>query len=264
MLEGYGKCDVYINGKGFSDVNPVDCGWERCRPGHYFGPAVREYYLIHYITSGSGTFKNERGEYTLGPGQLFIIRPGEITYYKASVTDPWYYSWIGFTGKCGALFDGAPDVMSADCREYFDAMRDSMEYDSMREEIIVGQIFLMLSKLFGKKGSGRLNTTGFAARAANYIEHHYMQAVSVERLADEMNIDRRYLSRLFKREYGVTMQEFIVSSRMRHAESFLKDGYSVGQTAAMSGYSDVFNFSKMFKKYYGYSPSSVLRSLRKM
>jgi len=86
-----------------------------------------------------------------------------------------------------------------------------------------------------------------------------MQPISVSLLADEMNIDRRYLSRLFKREYGMTMQDFIVASRMKHAAEFLADGYSVAQSANMTGYTDVFNFSKMFKKYHGVSPSDVKR-----
>lgn len=257
MLDGYGPSNIYIKPKNFHDIDPVDCGWERCAPGHDFGPAIRDYYLIHYVSSGIGTFKNHRGEYSVDAGQLFVIRPGEVTYYRASVDNPWNYSWIGFRGSLATVFDTAPDVMTADLKKHFDGIKASMEYESMREEILVGQIFLMIAELFGNKEKGKTHSSGFAARAANYIEYRYMSPLSIEELAQQMNIDRRYLSRLFKREYGTTMQEYIVNVRMKHAEAFLRDGYSVSQTAGMTGYADVFNFSKMFKKHFGVSPSEV-------
>ncbi len=257
MLEEYGQSFVYMSDRGYTDINPVDCGWEHCRSGHSFGPTIRDYYLIHYVNSGCGVFQNERGEYSVKAGQMFVIRPGELTHYSADTNDPWNYTWVGFTGRQAKIFDGAPDVVSGDCRKYFDAMKKSAEYESMREEIITGQIFLLISELFGKKSRGAGHVSGFAARAANYIEYHYMQVISVEQIAHEMNIDRRYLSRLFKKEYGLTVQEYIISVRMRRAEDFLRFGYSVGQTAAMCGYPDVFNFSKMFKKHFGFSPSQL-------
>lgn len=257
MLDGYGISNIYLKSRDFHDLNPVDCGFERCAPGHYFGPAIRDYYLIHYVSSGSGTFKNARGEYIVGAGELFVIRPGEVTYYSASTSDPWRYSWIGFRGALASVFDNAPDVMRAECSGYFDAMMSCVEYESMREEIITGQLFLMIAELFGNKGSGRSQGSGFAARAANYIDYRYMYPLSVEEMARRMSIDRRYLSRLFKCEYGITMQEYIVRTRMKHAEAFLREGYSVSQTAGMTGYTDVFNFSKMFKKHFGVSPSEV-------
>lgn len=255
MIDGHSGAVVYFSDRSIFDINPVDCGWEHCRPGHHYGPTVRDYYLVHYIFSGNGTFKNSRGEYKLGPGELFIIRPGELTYYAASETSPWHYGWIGLRGGCTSVFDGSPDVMSADLQKYFDALREAVELDTMREEFVAGQILLILTELFAQKSGGRTHIASFAARAAHYIDYHYMQPLSVEQLARDMNIDRRYLSRLFKREYGITMQEYIVSARMKHAEKFLIDGYSVGQTAGMTGYIDVFNFSKMFKKHFGYSPS---------
>jgi len=255
-MDEYGCSNIYLIPKGFKDINPVDCGWEKCRPNHAYGPAIREYYLIHYVKSGSGTFKNERGEYSVTAGQLFVIRPGEVTYYKASEDDPWKYSWIGFTGEIASVFDSAPDVITADCQSHFEAMQKYIELDYMREEALAGQSILLIADLFGEKNGGK-NSSGFAARAANYISVHYMYSISVESISDKLNVDRRYLSRLFKREYGVTVQEFILSTRMKHAAEFLENGYSVTQSANMSGYTDVFNFSKMFKRYYGVTPSKL-------
>ena len=67
--------------------------------GHKYGPAVRPYYLIHYILAGSGTFKTDQSIYKLHAGQGFLIEPGQETTYIADKNTPWSYVWIGFSGN---------------------------------------------------------------------------------------------------------------------------------------------------------------------
>lgn len=78
-------------------VNPVNVGFEHCRPRHAFGPAVRSYWLLHYIVSGCGVFRSGGKEYAVSAGECFVIHPGEVTRYEADRADPWHYIWIGFT-----------------------------------------------------------------------------------------------------------------------------------------------------------------------
>ena len=52
---------VAIANQHFRDVNPRACGRETCSPSHGFGPAVRSFWLLHYIMEGEGTFRTERG-----------------------------------------------------------------------------------------------------------------------------------------------------------------------------------------------------------
>ena len=79
-----------------ADINPSRCGVEACAPGHSFGPAVREYFLLHYVVRGKGIFRRGKREYTLQAGAIFVIRPGEVTYYEADMRDPWEDMWAGF------------------------------------------------------------------------------------------------------------------------------------------------------------------------
>lgn len=243
-----------ILNRHFRELNPLDLGSHHCNNGHAFGPAVREYYLIHYVVSGSGTFTNARGEYQVSAGQMFLIRPGEVTLYKASETDPWCYIWIGFTGQLASVYDDLPDTITADVRQCFEAMLQSEFYGNMAEEYLAGQLFLLTTELACNRTEKIVQDVHYAKRTANYIDAHYMEQISVEKIAADMHIDRRYLSRLFKHKYGMTTQEYLVATRMRHAAAFLSGGVSVGDTAAMSGYKDVFNFSRMYKKYFGHSP----------
>ena len=68
-------------------------------PGHKYGPAVRPYYLIHYILEGKGEFTVNETTYKLSAGKGFLIEPDYQTIYKADMEEPWTYIWIGFSGK---------------------------------------------------------------------------------------------------------------------------------------------------------------------
>ena len=93
----------------------------------------------------------------------------------------------------------------------------------------------------------------------NYLRLTFMQSdLRVENVAQQIHLNRRYLSRLFREEIGQTPQEYLISVRMQAADRYLRNGISVGETATLCGYTDMFNFSKMFKKYYGVSPASRL------
>ena len=82
-----------------------------------------------------------------------------------------------------------------------------------------------------------------------------MSKICIEDLANSIGLDRRYLSRVFKQKTGITMQQYLIKTRMEHAAALLNSDFSVAQTAAMCGYEDPFLFSRMFKKYFGASPS---------
>ena len=90
------KSKIVIN-QGFSDINPLICGEEQCVSGHSYGPAARSYWLLHYVVSGKGVFTSPRGTFSVSKGEIFIIRPYEITFYQADTSEPWKYIWIGFT-----------------------------------------------------------------------------------------------------------------------------------------------------------------------
>lgn len=71
-----------------------------------------------------------------------------------------------------------------------------------------------------------------------------------------------YLRRLFKKEAGISPREYLLKGRMELARGIILGGisnryseYTVSQTAEACGYSDPLYFSRVFKKYFGVSPS---------
>lgn len=80
---------ILLVNRHWHDINPVDCGWEACAPGHSFGPAARFYWLLHYVIQGRGAFTAGGKESPVRAGQMFVIRPFEVSYYEADRREPW-------------------------------------------------------------------------------------------------------------------------------------------------------------------------------
>ena len=63
-------------------------------------------------------------------------------------------------------------------------------------------------------------------------------SVTVQQLADTLNLNRSYLSRIFKESTGLSLQAYISNARLRTARDLLMENHTVAQAAAMVGYSD--------------------------
>lgn len=236
----------------YTDLVPLFAGYEKCAPEKSFGPAIRKHYLVHYVVSGEGFFECNGKTYHVNEGEIFLIRPGELTVYYTTKENPWCYVWIGFTGRLAKRLDKLEVPVKAIRGSAFNELAREHSNGRISTELCASVLFLMYSQLFEPKK----DTQSYVSRIADYIECNYMADISAEKLAKMINLDRRYASRLFKAEYGVPMGRYIVQYRMKRAKEFLSQGYSVAQTAKLVGYQDVFNFSKMFKRTYGRSPSN--------
>lgn len=248
--------ELVLLDRHMKDLNPLTCGWQECRPCHRFGPAVRPFYLLHYVLEGHGTFSSGGREYHLSAGEFFLIRPEEVTVYEADREDPWYYIWFGFNGELAARLDSLPTPVGQLPPSIFLEFRAAMEkgfseWEGMTEQFIASLLHRMMAELFVH----RQHSAHYARRAETHIRTRFMEDISIEGIAKSLSLDRRYLSRLFKATYGVTMQEHLLSVRLDNAAILLKKGHSVGESATLCGYSDVANFSKMFRRRYGVPPS---------
>ena len=74
-------------------------GYSVTKPCHKYGPAVRNFYLIHYIIEGEGQFFVDHHCYNLKKGQGFLIEPDYQTVYMSDAANPWTYVWVGFSGR---------------------------------------------------------------------------------------------------------------------------------------------------------------------
>ena len=92
-------------------------------------------------------------------------------------------------------------------------------------------------------------------RAMTYIRRNIDKDLSRAEIADAIYLNPEYLSHLFKKETGASLNDYIVTEKMRAAQSLLSDtNIPVSLIATKVGYSNFSYFSQVFKKYTGMSP----------
>ncbi|MGN0244069.1 MAG: AraC family transcriptional regulator [Lachnospiraceae bacterium] len=248
-----------------TDLFPVQYGEEQCDSNYAFGPRVRRNYLIHYVYQGKGIFKTQEKTYHLHAGQMFLIRPYQLTYYKASADDPWLYRWIEFNGSMAAQF-----IKSSGFSENVD-IRDDNEHQSvgnvladivatgdMPYERMMQRLWEFISELTLEKNVDTPTTTHeYISKAENYIKINIHKRITVSDVAAYVGIDRSHLSRLFRTYKDTSPQQYILSMKMNTAAQYLKNtDVSISEAAQSVGYYDIRVFNKAFKTQYNTSPSA--------
>lgn len=257
-----------------TDLRALTFGTQRCSPGHFYGYAIRSNYLIHYIHSGRGIYLHDNTKIRLGPGDTFLIIPGEPTYYAADKKNPWEYSWVSFSGdsseallKSAGFFNERLSISSTiDLRASYESLFRKMKLFSEQENGHHGITGLLLTFLLeaatAAGGPGKPKAGGYVSEIQNYIAVEYHHKISVAGIADLLNLDRSYMSTMFRKQTGESVQEYILRFRINKAISLLKDSTLAIKDIALSvGYSDQLAFSKIFRARTGLSPSNYRKSL---
>ena len=91
-------------------------------------------------------------------------------------------------------------------------------------------------------------------QAVDYMQRHYMEDITLEGLAEHVQMNPTYLSILFKNEMGTTYVRYLRELRINKAVILLQQGYRAKEVCDMVGYRDYHNFSSWFKKLTGRLP----------
>jgi AraC-like DNA-binding protein len=231
------------------DIIPIFSGHEVCEKNHKYGPHIRDYYLLHFCLNGKGVLIDKFGNHTIRQGELFIIRPGETTTYLADGNTPWEYSWVAFGGELADLFNTDRSVYPFPIEIGLSLREFSIDRET-NPAIFLSLIYKLIYYLFNEKK----DNSSIPEKIRQYIDFNYMDNISVLTISNYFGYERSYLYRIFKNHLGVGIKEYIIKTRMEHAQILLKKGYSVGNTSLAVGYNDQTNFSKAYKKHFGESP----------
>jgi len=99
------------------------------------------------------------------------------------------------------------------------------------------------------------------AKSISYIENHYAEDISIDVLAEISYYSPRHFTRIFKETYNTAPLNYILSLRINHACSLLKESpLSISDIAFQCGFSDNNYFSRIFKKRTGLTPKQFRAS----
>ena len=247
------------------------CGREDCEKGHFFGPAVRSHQLIHFVLKGKGIYRTEYGEYEIKEGEAFLIRPGEVTYYRADLEEPWSYAWIAFDGdEAEALLERYyPDRRLPVCAMgetaavsgWFEGLLGSFGSAEENRERVLGYFYLIMACLLRTgKGGVPVDEEGYFKRAVAFIRHNYSYPIQVSEIADYVGIDRTYLYHIFMHQAGVSPKQYLSRYRLEEAKEMLvQTEYRITEIAYSCGYHDSSSFCRHFQKETKTAPARYRR-----
>ena len=93
-----------------------------------------------------------------------------------------------------------------------------------------------------------------------YIKNHYAQDISLDTLAQVVHLNKNYLARRFKKEFGMSPIAYLIKVRMDYAKKLLTEStLPVKAVAALCGYSDPAFFNFYVKKSFHISPAAYRR-----
>lgn len=264
---------LFLNNDYF-DITIYQYGIQQCQPYHAFGPGMRSHYLIHCILSGTGTYCTSFGgndfQYQLTQGQAFLIEPNKLIHYFADGASPWEYMWIEFDGmkareylsqaglsQSSPIYRPASSQSGGQCFEYLKQMLDCPELLPCQ---VMGLAYLFFGALIqsskNKKEPVKNSIQDFYIQSTvDFVENHYMEEISVEDMAANLNLNRTYFSKLFKKATSKSPQDFLIQYRINKACHLLRStDLPISQIALMVGYCNPFHFTRAFKGVLGDPP----------
>ena len=88
------------------------------------------------------------------------------------------------------------------------------------------------------------------------INRRYYEPLSLEKFAQLLGRERGYLGRLFKKEVGCSMREYLARVRVRRAAELIRQGTKIEAVILEVGYRSPKRFYDAFKQEYGVTPAA--------
>jgi AraC-like DNA-binding protein len=258
-----------------SELSVLFSGEGKPFPLHKWGPIVHDYYLVHTVHSGEGTFEMHNRTYRCSSGDSFIIYPGELFNYTADSLQPWHYTWVAFSGRAAGMMLSQIGVSQQNAvisgssprsiRHLYRRIRSCFQQSSfpvLEDMEAAGWLRLLIREL-GRANAHYLTVKPAAetdierqvGQAVRYLELQYTQAVSIEELARTLGYHRTYLCKMFKQFTGFSPMQYLFKIRMERAKQLLETSMTIDQVASSVGFNDALYFSKQFHKWSGSAPS---------
>lgn len=293
---GDGTRDVYLERKLhiFTDRDPLIFAYKETfdHPEDH-KLHIHQNYELYYFLEGEADYIVKNGYYTLAPGDLMLIKPGEMhslvlkkpCFYKRfymvipnnifshHITNP-LSPLLRRTGGASARLMLSPESSEQIKDMLFDIVNvcraEPAGNGDLTHTKIYAKMLQLLCTLSEKCTSVQIagehiNTSALPAPIKTvmpYIENNIARISSVGEIADAIHVSAPYLSAVFRKHIGVPLVSYLQARKIALAKQLLEEGRSVTYACYESGFSDCSYFIRIFKKHIGMTPLQYRNTFR--
>lgn len=220
-------------------------------------PQVRNSHIIHFITKGTVKAPN----FTAHAGEGILLPKNLL--YTFSFKGEFDHFWIGFNGDYadellnmfGFLKNKQTVFKITDINKinnFLTSQMSSLNETKSASEALSTLLYCMpyISQYQNKV------PIAYVEKAKKFIENNYQYNISIQEVANNVNISEKHLCKLFNKTMGISPQKYLIKMRMNTAKNLLTNTEMlIGEVADNVGFSSQFAFSTAYKKHYGISPT---------
>lgn len=241
---------------------------------------VPDFCVLIYVIDGCIYVTEDDTDYEVNAGELLILKNGIHHFGKKKIQKgtKWIFVHFRISADCNAspfypdasplgAYDATaesiltlPKFLDSVSAHFEKELKTFIEYaqsdDAYKKWFINQRLFLLLSSL-AVSTQGFSNNLTLSDRICRYLSDNIGVPFNSENIEKRFYLSYKYMAHLFKKEKGVTMQQYHNSVRMDEACKLLCSTLmSIGEIADKLGFSDVLYFSRCFRTYTGKSPSA--------
>ena len=226
-------------------------------------PHTHNHVELFYIVGGNGQFLIEDRLYPVNTNHLVIINPN-VTHTEVGLNaQPLEYIVLGIEGvelsinnNSNGQFCILDHFESMDITSCLRNMLREMELKQPGfEDICQAFMEILIIRLMRSTGLSvpetPQNNVGNhqCATVRRYIDQHFKESLTLDQLAEEAHMNKFHLSHAFKREYGISPINYMISRRLEESKYLLAEtDLSMSQIAQLLGFSSLSYFSQVFHR----------------
>lgn len=236
-------------------------------PGYHI---VRERSYIHcfeYVIDGEGIVQVDRQINYPCKGDLYILPKGRSHDYFSSPQNPFEKIWMNVSGSlCDELIHvyGLTGVLIVNQIDAYSIFREFLDVCE-NKDLSLDEIYMQCSLIFHKlmiKISAHLaternacDTSATASEIKSYIDRNIYEHLNIETLSRQVNLSSSQINRVFKKTFGMTPYDYILSRKISAAKLLLKNtNLTVKEIAYKLNFADEHYFSNVFLRKTGVRP----------
>jgi AraC-like DNA-binding protein len=257
-----------LNPRASDAITVVSGGAEHCQPDYHMRRSTFRYLSIEFVAAGEGTLELGRKKHRLVAGDIFAYGPRVPHDIRSDPNRPLIKYFVDFVGRKARRLMNPPGPkpgMLVQTSQPQDILRlfDELIQAGLRSTPFASRIcsvmteHLLLRIAETAVAPGVVGTAAFESyrHCHAYIAEHYLQLHGLTEIAAGCLLDASYLCRLFERFDYESPYQYLTRLKMNYAAEQLQvPGMLVKQVASALGFSDPFNFSRVFSRVLGMSP----------